>query len=488
MRERMKKVILLTMLFCMACIMTKPQKVLAANTDIGSATPINFEQTYTDSITEDVYKRYYKIVLPSSGKINLSLESDMKFNEINIYDSAGDSMTYFYESKSNVTNKVTINGEIDLTAGTYYLGIWDGESWSTSYGNYQLKVSFVSANESFAETEGGTNNDIGVANPINFEQTYLGQIAYNDRVDYYKVVLPLSGKLTISGDADVERYVLCLFDEKGNKLNSLSVGRNSATNKSSGEVICHLRSGVYYCAVLMEPSSWGNYYFGNYQLKASFVSANESFAETGADDYISGANPIKLNQTYNGQICKGDNGDFYHFKIRKKDIMEICVSSDMVGEVFIYSANGTKIWSDYYTSQSTTGKYEANTIVTISPGDYYFKFYYDRDGNYSFNLRSYNETKKPSKIKLTSFKSSKKKSAAVKWKKVSNVSGYEIQYARNSKFKSAKKTSVSSRSSSKTIKKLKSRYKYYVRVRAYKTVAGKKKYGSWSKAKSVRVK
>ena len=41
---------------------------------------------------------------------------------------------------------------------------------------------------------------------------------------------------------------------------------------------------------------------------------------------------------------------------------------------------------------------------------------------------------------------------------------------------------------SATIKKLKSKKKYYVRMRTYKVVNGKKVYSAWSKAKSVKVK
>ncbi len=44
------------------------------------------------------------------------------------------------------------------------------------------------------------------------------------------------------------------------------------------------------------------------------------------------------------------------------------------------------------------------------------------------------------------------------------------------------------KNTSATIKNLKSGKKYYVRVRAYKTVSGVKIYGSYSKAKTVTVK
>ena len=41
---------------------------------------------------------------------------------------------------------------------------------------------------------------------------------------------------------------------------------------------------------------------------------------------------------------------------------------------------------------------------------------------------------------------------------------------------------------SKTVSKLKSKKKYYVRIRAYKKSSGKKIYGAWSKTKTVKVK
>lgn len=95
------------------------------------------------------------------------------------------------------------------------------------------------------------------------------------------------------------------------------------------------------------------------------------------------------------------------------------------------------------------------------------------------------KTKKPSKVKLKKLKTAKK-SIVVYWNKASSISGYQIEYAANSKFKKAKRVTVSSKkATSKKIAKLKKGKKYYVRVRAYKTVNGKKLYGSWSAKKSI---
>ena len=44
------------------------------------------------------------------------------------------------------------------------------------------------------------------------------------------------------------------------------------------------------------------------------------------------------------------------------------------------------------------------------------------------------------------------------------------------------------KTTSNTVKKLKAKKKYYVRIRTYKTVSGKKIYSDWSKSKNVTTK
>ena len=72
----------------------------------------------------------------------------------------------------------------------------------------------------------------------------------------------------------------------------------------------------------------------------------------------------------------------------------------------------------------------------------------------------------------------------VKWKKKSNITGYQIQYSTNSKFKKGNKSIKikSAKTVSKKITKLKVAKKYYVRIRTYKG----KKYSKWSKVKSIK--
>ena len=84
------------------------------------------------------------------------------------------------------------------------------------------------------------------------------------------------------------------------------------------------------------------------------------------------------------------------------------------------------------------------------------------------------------------------KKITVRWKKQTvQTSGYQIQYATSARFKYAKKVTISNnKTTQKAIKKLKSKKKYYIRIRTYKTVKvngkAQKIYSSWSKTKTVK--
>ena len=101
-------------------------------------------------------------------------------------------------------------------------------------------------------------------------------------------------------------------------------------------------------------------------------------------------------------------------------------------------------------------------------------------------------TKPEANLKSASIKKVKaaKKAILVTWKKVGGVKGYQVQVATDKKFKKNKKTvNIKKQKTTKTtVKKLKAKKKYYVRMRTYKTVNGKKVYSAWSKVKSVKTK
>lgn len=108
------------------------------------------------------------------------------------------------------------------------------------------------------------------------------------------------------------------------------------------------------------------------------------------------------------------------------------------------------------------------------------------DSQYDSVKKTIKITVKPKKSTITSLASRKKTQMVLKWKKDSKASGYEIVYSYNGK---SKKVDVKKNgTTSATIKRLKSKKTYSVKIRAYKKVDGKKIYGDYSKIKKIKVK
>lgn len=135
---------------------------------------------------------------------------------------------------------------------------------------------------------------------------------------------------------------------------------------------------------------------------------------------------------------------------------------------------------------STTSK----TISGLtSKKKYYVRVRTYKTANRKTTYSSWSKSKSvTTKVKAVSISklTSKEKGFKVSWKKTSGITGYQVQYSTSSKFKNAKTVTVTKNSTtSKTVSKLKEKKKYYVRLRAYKTVNGKKYYSSWCDKKSV---
>ncbi len=142
---------------------------------------------------------------------------------------------------------------------------------------------------------------------------------------------------------------------------------------------------------------------------------------------------------------------------------------------------------------TASGGYQPVINNMATEQGYYALTAYDRFVNKKNSLYDMTDGEKPlakpAKAVISSLKSSKSKTFVVKWKKVTNAAGYQIVYSTSSKFTGSKSTSVSKSSLSKTVKSLKSKKTYYVKVRAYrKDAKGNKIYGSYSAVKKVKVK
>ena len=96
-------------------------------------------------------------------------------------------------------------------------------------------------------------------------------------------------------------------------------------------------------------------------------------------------------------------------------------------------------------------------------------------------------TYRPLGTKLSKLTKKSKNSILVQWTKQAQAGGYDIQYGTDKTFKSAKTVSVSASAVSTTLTKLSARKRYYIRIRTYQKVGGKKYGSSWSAAMSLQL-
>lgn len=130
-----------------------------------------------------------------------------------------------------------------------------------------------------------------------------------------------------------------------------------------------------------------------------------------------------------------------------------------------------------------TVKETSKTITGLKSNQkYYVRVRTYKGKNYSDWSKTSTGT---TKLASTTFKNFSKtnQSVSMTWKKVTGVTGYQVEIATNSKF-TQNKTTIKTKATEKTFSKLKSKTKYYVRIRTYKG----KKYSDWSKTNSITTK
>lgn len=244
-----------------------------------------------------------------------------------------------------------------------------------------------------------------------------------------------------------------------------------------------LNAGTYYVVV---ETSYVSYVEGT-TTTYSFAFAANPYVEAENNDTKETATPIETDVTYTGYLGSGfsvtdsydDGCDVYKVQLVKGKKYRLVREGDK--GLCKWGTQSTEVGDIFNTND------EGKDYVASYTGDHYIYVwnYHNEQCKYTIQMRTVSNY--PSKTSITSL-SGGKKSFVVNWKKV-KCSGYELQYADNKKMeKAVTKTVKKSGTVKYQIKKLKAKKKYYVRVRAYNTVKGKKYWSDWSKIKSVKTK
>lgn len=452
MKKTISIILALTILFsAFYAFGVSAQAVTATNYTLG--TKVN------GSISSSNKEKNYKFVIPSSGRITVAFESTIESQELLIYNSNFDE--YAVNDKCIFWNdslkQAKENWTTDLIGGTYYFSV---QQINGDTGNYNFKITFNSANESFSETNSvyGNNNDYKSAKKIEPFTTYKGQIAKNDEIDNYYIELGSTKNIRITYISEIDEQHFYIYDSNNDVVCQEYIYLNSDLQQAKKAFNVKLNKGKFYFTVK-------KYWLGG--------TGNYSFRY----DYVVPVNtPAKLKCTARGTYAEKLSWN----KVSGASGYQVAVSN----------ASGNK-WAKTYnaTSNSLTiknlvagGKYKFMVRAYVKA---YGKVFYSK---WSSALTS---PTKPVIIKLKGVSSPGKTLIKTNWAKASGLcTGYQIVYGKNKACTklAAKKNVPGQSKTSYTGKNFTKGHIYYVKVRAYTAVGGKYYYGPWSATKAVKSK
>ena len=432
------------------------------NDTFTSATSIKADKTYKGSIRTSNDVDYYKVKVSNDGYINLKLKQSGTTTDyiytIKLYNS---DLNEVYADKIAGTDNKYETSKIGLKKGTYYVYICN---YNTYEGTYELTVDATKA----SNWEKEINNDKSAANKISVGKTVKGvtnggYYGTYDSYDYYKFTLSKSTYINVSLEHERvngtdNMWAVDIYDSKGNIIDDFSASYMYV--KESEEYVAtqttKLSKGTYYVKVY----GYGAATDEEYELTVNKV---EKKAPTISSVESTQYNKIKVS-------WKAVPG------ATKYEIYRATSKNGSYKKVKTISDGSTTSWTDKDVKTGKTYYYKMKSVVETNKV-----------------LKSgYSKVKSAKCVPATpsvSLKSSTKKQMKVSWKKVSGASGYEIYRATSKSGKYTKVTTIKKGSTTNyTDKKLTSGKTYYYKVRAYRTVDGKKVYSSYSDIKSKKVK
>ena len=459
----------------------------AANDDFTRATDIRVNQAVTDKMayTNKNDYNYYKFTISENGYINMNfshaeLETTSNCWYIVLYN---EERTQIRSISSVGSEKNLTSNNIGLPAGVYYICVYNGLVKSTV--NYQLKINYTKTDNWEKEFNDGFTqaNNIAINQSINGSMMYTNDTDY----DYYKFTLSKDGYVNISFnhmelETDSNCWYIVLYNKERTQIRSVS-SAGSEKNLTSNNI--GLPAGMYYICVyngLVKSTV-------NYQLKINYTKTDNWEKEF--NDGFTQANNIAINQSINGSMMYTNDTDYdyYKFTIPKYGYIKInftharLETDSNCWEIGLYN----KARNSLGNIMSKGSKSNTNGYVWLNAGTYYICVNNSCLQKATVNYRL-NVTYSTPKASIKSVTSGSKK-LTLKWKKLKGISGYQIVTATNKKFtKNKKVTTVKSKKMTKaTIKKLKRKKTYYVKMRGYITVNGTKYYGSYSKVKKIKI-
>ncbi|WP_235832661.1 stalk domain-containing protein [Acetivibrio mesophilus] len=215
------------------------------------ATEISVDKPVTGNLRVSDDIDFYQFTISEPGKVNLSfnhknLESSSVHWQVTMFDSAENIVLYFESTGTNTEGR-SMNAYLDK--GTYYIRVVSRDSYWYSSADYTLCVNYT---ENQGEYEIEPNNNMDGATLIEVDEPVIGNLRTNSDVDYYKFVMPDSGKVYLGfnhGNLESSgvHWKVSMYDANGNNLDQLE-SRGTDTVGKSKEI--NVGKGTYYIKVV----------------------------------------------------------------------------------------------------------------------------------------------------------------------------------------------------------------------------------------------
>lgn len=231
--------------------------------NISKATAVNFNQTYSSTISANKETAFYKVTLPRTGKLSYHFDSEtISVLPVFLYNVEGDCYSNDFWHLNKTTGHINAKTSFDLTAGTFYLCVSAYSSSSSYLGDYSFTLYYEDTNESFAETETNRNNNIRQAYPIQLGKSYNGSIGINDSCDFYSFTVssPCTLPFTLTS-GDIQFWVY-LYNQNGDVLKNDVVRAKSEIGEIDySDTFSFSEPGTYCLAMIIYND---HYYPGKY--------------------------------------------------------------------------------------------------------------------------------------------------------------------------------------------------------------------------------
>lgn len=282
-----------------------------AGSDIDDATSISLNTKYTGALSDNNDADFYKVTLNEAGAFSIRGIFRTPHIRWRLYDDLGTKLDGRDWRIDGLTQRGACEYSWNLTRGKYYISIDRCGDGGT--GTYSFTLGHKSANESFVEDQGGSNNNSDDANQIALNKTYKGQLALNDEEDWYKFTVPKKETVKVIGRAQ-EDVRWKIYEEADGIMTSVWEGElysvESDIDLNAGDyylVACKRYSANYQFKLQTHTHSWKNEITKATLTENGTIIPRCACGETGTIKTIYCPKTIRLSKTkykYNGYAQK----------------------------------------------------------------------------------------------------------------------------------------------------------------------------------------